>query len=397
MARTTISPATRAPHQGVQGASPSSTLMGWLAKLHGIKLTAPSSRHAAPKVPPRELAYMLRNIATLLSSGVSLKKSLATLASERTLKKHAPMLRAIRRKIESGEAFSTALATYPQTFNEVVVCQIRVGEASGTISETLQRIATQLERANQLRAGILKRLSYPAVVLMSGGGVLCFLLTYVVPQFQTTYEQARVPLPLAAAILIRIGQFTVNFAWIFVLAAIGGAVLIHRSRRNPRFALAMDRLLLKLPLVGDWLRDIAMLQFMDVMAVMMQSGFKLVDALAYSSAAVSNHAVRRSVEGLRAAVLRGERLSRELDRQRQFFPPVVSQLVIVGEQTGSMSKSTGQVREHLRQQIERKAEIFVGAIEPILTVGMAIAIGAILLAIYLPMFGMVEVVESTGG
>ena len=152
---------------------------------------------------------------------------------------------------------------------------------------------------------------------------------------------------------------------------------------------------MRTPAIGPWLRDIAVLQFVEVLGAMMESGFKVVDALGVSVDSIGNLAMRQSVEQLRLAVVRGERLSREIDKHGDIFPPIVSQLVIVGEQTGNLAKSTRHVREHLRRDIERRAEVCIGAIEPFLTIGMAMAMCGILLAIYLPMFGMVDAVRAS--
>ena len=349
---------------------------------------------ATKKTARRELAYILRNIATLVENGVSLPRALATVAQERSLRSHAGMLEGVRRRVESGESFSSALRAYPATFDELIVHQIRVGERSGTISESLDRIAERLEQANDLRARIIKRLSYPAVVSIAGTGVVIFMLTYVVPQFEATYRHARIPLPAITQLLMAIGQFTLHYGWIVLLGSFAALIALHRARKNPAFAYRFDLLLLRVPLLGTWLRDVAVLQFMDVLGIMMMSGFKLVDALAVSVGSVKNQAVSRAVDGLRSAVVRGERLSRELEKHGEMFPPVVSQLVIIGEQTGNLAKSSADVRSHLRRQIEVRADVLVGMLEPVLTIVMAAAIGVILLAIYLPMFSMVDAVDA---
>ena len=151
-----------------------------------------------------------------------------------------------------------------------------------------------------------------------------------------------------------------------------------------------------IPANKKWFRDLAVLQFMDVLGVLLDSGYTVVEALSNSVEAISNCAVKQSVSSLRDAVTRGERFSRELDKQGDLFPPVVSQLVIVGEKTGNLSKSTAFIREHLRREIERSTNIMVGTIEPILTIGMACMIGVILLSIYLPMFDMIGAMNGGG-
>jgi type IV pilus assembly protein PilC len=144
---------------------------------------------------------------------------------------------------------------------------------------------------------------------------------------------------------------------------------------------------------GNWLRDIAVLQLMEVLGSLMDAGYNLAEALGEAAQAVGNRAIRQSVRDLQNAIRRGEKFSRELERHGETFPPIVSQLVIVGEQTGTLAKATRHIRDHLQREIERKTNIFVGTIEPTLTISLAAAIAAILLAIYLPMFDMVNTIK----
>jgi type IV pilus assembly protein PilC len=369
-------------------------LLDALRSLHKVKIGGVSSNPAKTKIKRKELAYILANLSTLLENGVSLSRALETLAREASLKKYAFILETMRRKLEAGESFSAAAATCPNIFSELMLNQIRVGERSGAIRDAFARITQQLEQGSELRGKILKRLSYPLVVLAAGSGVVTFMLLCIVPTFEETYSKAHIPLPASTRALIAVGDFAMNYGWL-VLIGTGGLIFGYtRLRKIPHLARRIDRIVLKIPGIGPWVRDIAVLQFIEVLGTMMESGFKVVDALSVSVGSVGNLAVRQSVEQLRLAVVRGERLSREIDKHGDIFPPIVSQLVIVGEQTGNLGKSTQHVREHLRKDIERRAEMCIGAIEPFLTLGMALAVGGILLAIYLPMFGMVDAVRA---
>jgi type II secretory pathway component PulF len=366
-----------------------------LAKLHSIKIGGGAgSDPGQVRMRKRDLVFIFSNLATLLENGLSLPRTLQTLARERSLSRYGSMLDNLKRRIENGETFSGAMAAFPAAFPEMMTNQVRVGERSGTLAATLGRLAHQVEQSSDLKQKLLKKLSYPIILTTAGGGVIIFLLTFVVPQFEKTYTQAKIPLPFVTRFLMAFGNLLVAHGWWVILCLIMAVIIIRRARKSAVFAGQMDRLILKVPMFGPWLRDIAVLQFMEVLGIMMESGFKLVDALAVSGGSVRNQAMRVCVDQLRAAVTRGEKLSTELDRHNELFPPVVSQLVIVGEQTGNLSKATGHVREHLRKQIERQAEFMVGMLEPILTIAMAVAIGIILLAIYMPMFGMIDAVDG---
>ena len=365
-----------------------------LSQLHNIKIGGVSQKPEKTKIKRRDLTFILSNLATLMENGVSLPRAIHTLAREKSLKNYKFVLDHMHRSLEAGESFSSAVSHYPNTFNDLVVNQIRVGERSGKIAEALRRIVEGMEEGNEMRRKILKRLSYPIIVMVAGSAVVAFMLLYIVPTFEETYTKANIPLPTATKILIGTGSFALNYGWLVVLGLVALVFGYFRLRKIDAFALWVDTMFLKLPGIGPWCRDIAVLQFMEVTGTMMESGFKVVDALSVSVGSVGNHAVRNSIDGLRAAVMRGERLSRQLEKDDELFPPIVSQLVIVGEQTGNLAKSTRYVREHLRKDIERRADLFVGAIEPILTIGMALAVCGILLAIYMPMFGMVDAVKA---
>lgn len=345
------------------------------------------------KLKDRDLVFILRNLATLTGSGVSLPKALGTLAEEQALEKHSEMLQSIRRHLENGESFSTSLAHYGATFDNVMVNQIKVGEHSGTLNETLTTIARHREEGNRLRSEIVKKLAYPILLMIMGSAVITFLLTYVIPVFKETYDKAHVALPFITKLLIAVGAFARSYGLILLALVVITVFVVRQLRKRADVASKMDAKLLQMPIFGNWLRDIAVLQLMEVLGSLMDAGYNLAEALGEAGQAVSNRAIRQSVRDLQNAIRRGEKFSRELERHGDMFPPIVSQLVIVGEQTGTLAKATGHIRDHLQREIERKTNLFVGTIEPTLTISLAAAVAAILMAIYLPMFDMVNTIK----
>lgn len=345
------------------------------------------------RMKPRVLTTLISNLAMLLENGLSLPKALATLSEEQSLKKYRWMLNQIRRGLENGVTFSGCLAQFPRTFNRVIVGQVEVGEKSGRMVETLQRISTQFERNGEVRKTIMKRLSYPAMIMLAGAGLVVFMMTVVVPEFEAVFQQSGAALPWITQFVSNSSKFCFNWGWLVLLQIIVLTVAFRQFRKRPEFAEATDRLALKTPIVGRWVRDYAVLQFIDTAGVMMDAGFVPVEAIESSVSSVKNQAVRKVVNGLAIALRRGERLSTELARHPNMFPPTVSQLVIIGEQTGNLSKATSGVRNHLRDQLESRIDSAVTMIEPILTLALAVLIGCIVMAIYMPMFGMLEAME----
>jgi len=375
---------------------PSSSATATLPSYHAPPVRAKTGRRK-PKNPQklrdRDLVFIFRNLATLTGSGVSLPKALGTLAEEKALEKHRDMLLSIRRHLENGESFSASLAHFGATFDNVMVSQIKVGEHAGTLIDTLTTIARHREEGNRLRSEIIRKLAYPILLVVMGSAVITFLLTYVIPVFKETYDKAKVSLPLITKLLIAVGAVVKSYGLI-VLAVVAIIVIVVRQlRKRPDIASRMDARLLQMPVFGNWLRDIAVLQLMEVLGSLMDAGYNLAEALGEAGQAVNNRAIRQSVRDLQNAIRRGEKFSRELERHGEMFPPIVSQLVIVGEQTGTLARATGHIRDHLQREIERKTNLFVGTIEPTLTISLAAAVAAILMAIYLPMFDMVNTIK----
>lgn len=340
----------------------------------------------------KQITYLFRHLSTLLENGVSLPKALATLAEERGTEAYRATLDALRKRLESGESFSGALGHYPGTFDAVLISQVKVGERSGHLGEALRHLAEHREKAGKLKGEIIKKLSYPTLLVLVGAAVITFLLTYVVPVFEETYASAKVPLPAITQLLIAVGAFARQY----LLFIAGGVCLafftLRQLRKNKDFAFGMDEAILKIPVVGPWLRDVAVLQMMETLGELLTAGFTLAEALGEAAESVTNRSGSQRVRDLQRAVIRGERFSREMERHAAFFPPMVSQLVIIGEQTGMLSRSTRHIRDYLSGEIERKATVCVAAIEPVLTLALAAAVATILMAIYLPMFDMINTV-----
>lgn len=345
------------------------------------------------QMKPKILTALIRNLVMLLENGLSLPKALATLAEEPSLKKYGWMLKRIRRDLEKGSTFSSALRAFPRTFNDIIIGQIEVGEKSGGMVNTLRRISSQFERSGDVRKKIMKRLSYPAMIMMAGAGLVVFMMTVVVPEFESVFAESGADLPWITQFVSNSSKFTFNWGWLVIVGIIGSFVLYRQLRKRPAFAEMTDRVSLKLPIIGQWIRDYAVLQFIDTTGVMMEAGFVPVDAIESSVTSIKNQAIRKVITDIAGLMRRGERLSTGLARHAEMFPPTVSQLVVIGEQTGNLSKATNGVRAHLREQLESRIDSAVSLIEPALTLALATLIGCIVMAIYMPMFGMLDAME----
>ena len=368
--------------------------MGLLQRLQSIQI---GGKQTAVKMKKRDLIFVLRNVCILVENGLSLPKAFETLVKEKALQKYSSMLQSIKTRVENGDAFSEALAQFPDTFSDIMISQIRIGEKSGTIPQTLSRLMNQLEHADNLKGQIIKKMTYPCLLVTAGSGALTFMLLYVVPTFENVYKDSGAKLPGVTQFLIYVGQFGTSYGWAILLALIAAVVSLVYIRKTPSGRMWMDTWILKMPLVGQFFKNIAVLQFVEVLGNLMDAGFTVVEALRACSHAVGNRKIRGTITEMQEALTRGERFSEELARHGDLFPPVVNQLVIVGEKTGTLSKTTVHIRAHLRREVETYTNVMLGTIEPVMTAGLAAAIGTILLAIYLPMFDMINAMNGGGG
>ena len=358
---------------------------GILTKLHQIKIGGDPGK----RIKQADLVGLLRNVTTLVSNGVSLRDALDTIAADRSLRRYRKILNSLSESVRHGNTLSAAMANFPASFGPLLVNQIRVGERAGTLSETLKSVTMQMEEGSTLKRFIIKKLTYPTILVLAGIASVTFMLLCVIPTFQEMYEDAGATLPFITQVLIQVGEFVTTHGLLVSTSIITVTMVFAAAMNNPSSRVRIDEYLLKIPMIGDWFRNIAILQFIQVLENLMSSGFTLAEALPHASAAVRNRYIRIKLQGLHSAIRRGERFSLALDKEGELFPPVVKQLVVIGERTGRLGEITKEIRTHLREDVEKYTSAMVGAIEPVLTALLAVIVGGILLAIYLPMFDMI--------
>lgn len=373
-------------------ANESGGVMGFLRKLNSIQV-GPKVNGDPTRIKPAALADLLRMILMLLENGLSLPKALSSLAADRSSRKYRHVLLRLRMSIEAGDSLSSGMQRYPRTFTSMQIQQIRIGEKSGALEKALLRVCEQMERKVALRKRIIKKVSYPILITMAGAGLMIFMCVVVVPEFETVYSSSGVDLPVVTQVVTGASRVLLNYYWtVFPIVGFSAATWFL-MRSKPVIARKMDNAFLYLPFVGPWLRDIAVLQFAEAISSMVECGYTPVDAVQVAADCITNREVKAAAESIRRSVQRGEKLSNELAKHERFFPPTLCQLICVGEQSGDFAKAMRGTCEHLRERLETRIDATVGLLEPMLTIGLAILIGGIVLSIYTPMFHMFEVLE----
>ena len=373
-------------------ANPMGGLIGFLRKLNSIEI-GPKRKGDPTKIKMAPLADLLRMLLMLQENGLSIPKALTSLAADRSSVKYRSVLNRLRMTIEAGGSLSRGMEHYPRTFTPMQVQQIRIGEKSGSLNKALARVCEQMERQVALRKRIIKKVSYPALILLAGIGLMVFMCVVVVPEFEIVFSSSGVALPVVTRMVTAASRMVMSYGWLSlpIGLAFTGAWIAARSR--PKVSRKLDNCLLKIPLAGPWLRDAAVLQFAEGISSMVECGYTPVDAIGVAAECVRNREVRAAVEHVSRNVQRGEKLSDELSKYDRFFPATLCQLVGVGEQSGDFPKAMRGTCEHLRERLETRMDATVGMLEPALTIGLAIMIGTMVLSIYTPMFHMFEVME----
>lgn len=358
------------------------------------KLTyKPVKKPAQAKMRKRDLASILGMLRMLLENGLSLQKALESLATDRSCRRHHAVLRKLLQHVAAGETLSRAMMAFPKIFTNSITQHVALAESSGTLIESLNRIVEHLEESVELRRKLVNKLSYPALVVFAGSGLVLFMLTTVVPQFEDVYADSQVALPWVTSFVSGLSRIALRYLWVIPLGLIS-AFLLYRSVRNKESAsISFDGWLLRLPMVGPFLKDISALEFLRSALVLSEAGFVPIDAITQAAKCVPNRFVKKKLLQVSAQVSQGKKISAALKDVDYLFPSAVLQLILVGEQTGGLSKSCYGACEIVKKQMENRLTAALGALEPILTISLAACVGWIVLAIYMPMFKMFDVLD----
>lgn len=373
--------------------SPWQRTVAMIRWLQSVEVGGGTRTPETTRIPPAKLADLLRLLLMLLQNGLSLPKSLQALCDDRAARKWLPVLSRMTAAVRQGHSLSDAMGRFPRTFTPIQIQQIRIGERTGEMRRSLEQVCQSIERRVAMRRKIIKKVSYPIMVMVAGFGLVGFMMTYVVPQFEQVFHESNVSLPAVTRYVSATSRAMVSFGpWLLLgCTLLGGQLLLLRSK--PRGRVWIDSMLLRVPILGVWLRDAAALQFTDGIMSMTESGFTPAEAVEAAVMSVRNAACRDAAKEVCLAVRRGERLSKEMERHEDLFPSTLRQLIRVGEQTGDFHTAMSGACRHLQHQIDRRIEATVSLIEPVLTLGLAAIIGTVVMSIYLPMFHMFEVLE----
>jgi type IV pilus assembly protein PilC len=343
-------------------------------------------------VSTRDIVIFTRQFATMINSGLPLVQSLDILAEQTENKSLRKVIQDVLYDVESGHTLADAMGRHPRVFTDLFVNMVAAGEAGGILDTILLRLATFLEKNDALIRKIKGAMVYPGVVMFVAAAAVAILLIFVIPTFQEMFSSVGVPLPMPTQIVIGLSNFLVNFWWAVVAGLMIAAFAIRQTYRTDPGQLMIDRMLLAMPLLGDLQRKAAVARFTRTLGTLVSSGVSILEGLEITARTAGNRVIHDAVMGSRASIAGGETISGPL-KESGVFPPMVVQMINVGEQTGGLDEMLEKIADFYDDEVDSAVAALLSALEPIMIVFLGVIVGGMIVAMYLPIFDMINTVQ----
>jgi len=343
------------------------------------------------KVNQRSIAIFTRQLATMIDAGLPLVQSMESLSSQQESKVFKNILREIREDVEGGSTFAGALKKYPGTFNELYTNLVVAGEEGGILDNILNRLANYIEKSEALKKKVKSALIYPATIVGVAVVVVMILMIFVIPVFETMFKSGGQNLPLPTLIVVTISKLIKKYVIIFIPAMILLFFMLKKYYKTQNGKAVLDRLLLKLPVFGSLFKKIAVARFSRTLGTLVSSGVPILDGLSIVSRTAGNRTIETAILDARASIREGETIAEPLSRSG-LFPPMVIQMISVGESTGALDSMLSKIADFFEEEVDIAVTNLTSLLEPLLMVFLGVVIGGVVIAMYLPIFQMASAV-----
>ena len=340
------------------------------------------------KISAKELAIFFRQFSVMIDSGLPLVQCLEILAGNQENAAFQKVLTDVRSRVESGSTLANSLREHPKVFDQLMVNMVEAGETGGILDTILQRLAGYVEKAVKLRAAVKSALIYPVAVLGVAAIVITLLLWKVVPIFANMFASMGVDLPLPTRIVVGLSSFIGRFGWVFIILGVFGFFGFKRIYASEGGRYAIDRALLRFPVIGDLLRKIAVARFTRTLGTLITSGVPLLESMAITARTSGNAVVERAIMGVRKAIEEGRTITEPL-KESGVFPNMVTQMIAVGEQTGAMDAMLQKIADFYETEVDDAVKNMLTLLEPVIISFLGATIGGIVISMYMPMFELI--------
>ena len=344
------------------------------------------------RVKLKELSVFCRQFATMVNSGLPILRALAILSEQTDSKELAKILVQVRMDVEQGSSLSGALQKHPKAFNDLFIAMVRSGETGGVLDDVLLDLADTIETEVELRRKIKSAMTYPVVVLILVVGIMAAMLLFIVPQFETIYASLNSKLPLPTRILLGASKIVRRFWWMVIGGSIAARWGLKRYKQTASGRLRLDALKLKVPVFGPLFHKVALARFSSTFGMLLKSGVPILQAMDIVKDTVNNKVLARAVDDVKGSIREGESIAKPLSRHA-VFPPMVVQMLAVGEETGAVDTMLDKVARFYNSEVEATVDALTSLIEPLLIAVIGGAVGAAVVALYMPMFNIINLVQ----
>jgi type IV pilus assembly protein PilC len=340
-----------------------------------------------------DLTSFTRQFSAMMQAKISLIHVLEIICAQSESKVLKDILGKIKNDVQSGVQLHQSMAAYPKIFSQFYINMVRVGEMTGKLDYMLNKVAVYLEKMNSLRRKLIQSLSYPLLIIGVAISSVAFLLTYVVPSFADMFRDFDAELPAITVFLMMVSDFIVQYFWIFIFLIIiiilGSRAYIKTENGRKNWSL----LLLYLPIAGPILKKNYISHFSRTLSILLESGVPMLNALKVTADSIPNIIVEREINQMAYFAEKGERLTRSMQRSK-VFPPMVTQMITVGEETAQLDKMLEKAAEYYEDEMEATLTNLTTVMEPVIIIVLGIVLGTILIALYMPLFDLVNILPG---
>jgi len=340
----------------------------------------------------RDVVIFTRQLATMIDAGLPIVQCLDVLATQSPNKKLREVVRQLKENVESGTTFTDALKKHPKQFDDLYVSMVAAGEVAGVLDSILHRLAAYMEKAMNLRRKIKGAMIYPATIITVAVAVTAILLVFVIPVFAELFSSFGQALPAPTQFTINLSNFTIAYIHYIIGVVVAIGVAGRQAYRTEAGRLWLDHLFLQLPVFGDLMRKAAVARFTRTLSTLVSSGVPILDALAITARTAGNKVVERAVLSTRVSISEGRTIAEPLTESK-VFPPMVCQMISVGETTGALDAMLQKIADFYEDEVDQAVANLTALMEPMVIVFLGVVIGGLVISMYLPIFKLGSVIS----
>jgi type IV pilus assembly protein PilC len=340
----------------------------------------------------RDVVIFTRQFSTMINAGLPLVQALDILAKQSENPALKDVTRAVVYDVESGHTVADALKKHPKAFTDLYVNMVAAGEAGGILDTILMRLATFMEKNDALVRKVKGAMIYPAVISSVAAIAIIVLLIFVIPVFEKMFASVGMALPMPTRVVIGMSKFLTGYWWAVLAIIIGGAWSLKKYYATNDGKLAIDKLMLKAPVLGDVLRKSAVSRFTRTLGTLIGSGVSILDGLEITAKTAGNRVISDAIMESRTSIAGGETIAAPLEKSK-VFPPMVISMIAVGEQTGGLDEMLSKIADFYDEEVDAAVSALLSLMEPVMIVFLGVVVGGMVVAMYLPIFDMINAVQ----